>query len=763
MQAARDERDSTDDHGRLPGTRPARAGTVPRQRRPIRFRMHLLGLALVTGLPLLALAIGLAWWIAANARTAALHELVRATESLQADIDRELQITAAALGVLVGSPSIDAALAEAPGGTSAEPFRQRARALVEARPSVLHSVMLFDAVGRRHLDTLAMPPLAAGRPGSPQAPEAGLQPIEASALFPAALQAWSRHISPLLAEPVAGQPVISLVIPVERAGTRTGLLAANLRPESLGMALGNQTLPAGWIATLIDHRHRIIARSQQQESFLAKPTLDWVTAFQRSGQATATIRAVSRNGVPTYAALRRLPFGNWTLTLSVPRAAIDGPLRRALLIATASGVLAVSLAALLALALGARLGEEIEALGADAATVARDQPPPQRPPARVREVARVRAALAEAGAALRARAAAKREAEEHLVLLLREVDHRAKNALAVALSLIRLAPRNVTPAAFAAAAEGRITAMARAHALLARGAWTGAELQALAESELPAHLGQVRLAGPPARLSAEAVQPVAMLLHELATNAVKHGALSVPGGEVHIGWEFLPADQALRLRWTESGGPALAGPPGRRSFGLRLVTQLAERQLGARLTLDWAPAGLRATLTLPAARAAPDGSAHPARTATGQPAAVAPHPAWTNRGGLPPRVLVAEDEALLALELETGLRELGCEVVGPARSLAEAQRLAETEPRLAAAVLDVNLGGGELVFPVADALAARGIPYLLATGYGSAGPLEGRDAGAVAVLRKPYHRQALAVALARVLPGHAARAEGERA
>ena len=98
-------------------------------------------------------------------------------------------------------------------------------------------------------------------------------------------------------------------------------------------------------------------------------------------------------------------------------------------------------------------------------------------------------------------------------------------------------------------------------------------------------------------------------------------------------------------------------------------------------------------------------------------------------------MLVVEDEALLALELETGLRELGCEVVGPARNLTEAQRLAETEPRLAAAVLDVNLGGGELVFTVADALAARGVPYLLATGYGSAGPLEGRDAGAVAVLR----------------------------
>jgi CheY-like chemotaxis protein len=184
------------------------------------------------------------------------------------------------------------------------------------------------------------------------------------------------------------------------------------------------------------------------------------------------------------------------------------------------------------------------------------------------------------------------------------------------------------------------------------------------------------------------------------------------------------------------------------------MTQLAERQLAGRLAFDWSAAGLHVTLTLPAARAAPDGTALPEPATPARPA-VTPHPAWTGPGGPSPRVLVVEDEALLALELETGLRELGCEVVGPARNLAEALRLAASEPRLAAAVLDVNLGGGELVFPVADALAARGVPYLLATGYGSAGPLEGRDAGAVAVLRKPYQRAALAAALARALPGHA--------
>jgi CheY-like chemotaxis protein len=113
-------------------------------------------------------------------------------------------------------------------------------------------------------------------------------------------------------------------------------------------------------------------------------------------------------------------------------------------------------------------------------------------------------------------------------------------------------------------------------------------------------------------------------------------------------------------------------------------------------------------------------------------------------------VLLVEDDALLAMEIETALRDLGCEVAGPARSLTEAVRLAADEAELHAAVLDVNLGG-ECVFPAADLLATRGVPVLFSTGYGSAESLEGREALAVAVLRKPYPREALASALQEAL------------
>ena len=342
----------------------------------------------------------------------------------------------------------------------------------------------------------------------------------------------------------------------------------------------------------------------------------------------------------------------------------------------------------------------------------------------------------------------RRAAEERLVLLVREVDHRAKNALAVALSLVRLAPRD-DAAQFAAGVEGRIAAMARAHSLLAKGRWGGADLATLADGELAAYRERVTFDGPPARLAADAAQPVAMMLHELATNAAKHGALARPDGRLTLSWNFGGLNDSLRLCWAETGGPDVTAAPTRRGFGSRLLVSLVERQLGGRLGYDWNPAGLRLSIDLQARSAAPA-----EQTGNGlltQPAPVAfvpvavPGPTMTVLGPAP-RILVVEDEVLLAMELEVMLRRLGCKVIGPARNLAEAMRMATTEPVLHAAILDVNLAG-EMVFPVADLLATRGVPIVLATGYGSAESLQGYDREAIALLRKPYPQDALTRAL----------------
>ena len=163
---------------------------------------------------------------------------------------------------------------------------------------------------------------------------------------------------------------------------------------------------------------------------------------------------------------------------------------------------------------------------------------------------------------------ARRQAEERQRMLAREVDHRAKNALAVALSLVRLT-RAEDPRRFAEAVEGRIAALSHAHSLLASERWSGAGLRAVIQAELAPHVaaGRILLRGPAVWLGPAAVQPVSMVLHELATNAAKYGALSLPGGRVEVRWGRDPADGALVLRWEESGGPPVPGAPRREGFG----------------------------------------------------------------------------------------------------------------------------------------------------------------------------------------------------
>ncbi|GAA0586385.1 hypothetical protein GCM10009416_26010 [Craurococcus roseus] len=195
-----------------------------------------------------------------------------------------------------------------------------------------------------------------------------------------------------------------------------------------------------------------------------------------------------------------------------------------------------------------------------------------------------------------------REAEARRALLAREVDHRAKNLLAVVQSVLRLTPRG-RPEEFAAAVERRVAALARAHTLLAERGWAAAELGAVAARELGGlPPGVAGLEGPPAALVASAVQPVAMAIHELATNAAKHGALSVPEGRVSLRWRLDPGTGTLRITWAESGGPPVVAPPKRRGFGSRMIEATLEGQLGGCLSLHWDGGGLRAEIALPVAR-----------------------------------------------------------------------------------------------------------------------------------------------------------------
>lgn len=197
----------------------------------------------------------------------------------------------------------------------------------------------------------------------------------------------------------------------------------------------------------------------------------------------------------------------------------------------------------------------------------------------------------------------RRESEERLKLLAREVDHRANNLLTVVQATVALTSAP-TADGLKEIITGRVSALAHAHQLISEARWRGAELRRLVEEELrPYRLGaegRVRFDGPDVTLSPQSAQSAAMALHELATNAAKYGALSSPAGEVSVVWTV--AEGQVALVWTETGGPRVVAPT-RRGLGLNMLERALGGASGGEAALDWRESGLVARLSLPLPRA----------------------------------------------------------------------------------------------------------------------------------------------------------------
>jgi PAS domain S-box-containing protein len=208
-----------------------------------------------------------------------------------------------------------------------------------------------------------------------------------------------------------------------------------------------------------------------------------------------------------------------------------------------------------------------------------------------------------------------RRAEERRALLVNELNHRVKNTLVVVQSLAALGTRGGTSpdlSRFAAAFQRRILALARAHDLLTREDWTGAPLGDVVRAGLApvaadgARVDLSALEAPGVFLPPGAALTLAMAVHELAANALRHGALSVPQGRVRVA--CLPGDGGEdgtprgALEWLERGGPPVPGPPAHRGFGLRLLERGLAMQAGMGADLRFEPEGLRCTISLPSPR-----------------------------------------------------------------------------------------------------------------------------------------------------------------
>lgn len=341
----------------------------------------------------------------------------------------------------------------------------------------------------------------------------------------------------------------------------------------------------------------------------------------------------------------------------------------------------------------------------------------------------------------------RKQAEERQLLLAREVDHRARNALAVVQAIVRLT-RAKSQQAYMKAVEGRIHALSQAHTLLSETRWEGADVGRLVGEELAPYRsgesGRVQIDGPPVFLAPEKAQNLALALHELATNSAKYGALSAAQGTLTVTWR---ADGGmLTLHWQESDGPPVQVPVAQ-GFGTKIMHASINHQIGGDVSWDWRATGLHCTLRIPIAAAG--GTAAPAHKEGN----LVQLPSGTLK-----RVLLAEDEAMIGMMMRDILLEYGLFVVGPCCTVSEATVAAAGE--FDCAILDLNLGG-DPIYPLATVLAERKVPFVFVTGYGRES-IDDRFAH-VPILQKPIMREGLEQYLREVLGIRTAAAAGAQA
>jgi len=316
----------------------------------------------------------------------------------------------------------------------------------------------------------------------------------------------------------------------------------------------------------------------------------------------------------------------------------------------------------------------------------------------------------------------RKRAEEQRDLLMAEINHRVKNTLANVISIARQSfakdrAFEVSQRSF----TDRIQALAQTHTRLAEANWSGMSLETIIRDEVAPYrdFDNVRIAGPSLTLSSKQAVSLGLAFHELTTNAAKYGALSRKGGLVQIEWEIV-APGELRLSWAETGGPTVE-PPHQSGFGRLLLERALAADLGGSVELSFRKEGLHCAIALPLnpfpvktkSDFQPANATEPGQSPDGHARLADNLTSFSDLAAV--RILVVEDEALVALEVQDLLNKVGSTVIGPFSDLGQAREIANIEV-IDLAVLDTNLNG-EAVYPLAQDLLSRGIPFVFVTGY----------------------------------------------
>jgi PAS domain S-box-containing protein len=336
----------------------------------------------------------------------------------------------------------------------------------------------------------------------------------------------------------------------------------------------------------------------------------------------------------------------------------------------------------------------------------------------------------------------RKQADKLQRLLMDELNHRVKNTLATIQAIASQSlRRSKSPGDFVSSFSGRVQSLARAHDLLTQTKLQGAEIKELVHEQVVyggTDDSRISFSGPSLMLDAQAAVHLALVLHELATNARKYGALSTPNGHLAVNWELQTnGGRKLILDWKESGGPTVTAPK-ERGFGSTLIEKTLQSH-GGEVSISYAANGVSSRISMPLPASAPPNIAMRAAASTDQTTHLLLQPSDKHSTLQGKRIIVIEDEPLVAMDLESNLVAAGCEIAGSVGTIEKARALI-ANAECDAALIDANLAGCP-VDELAAALTQKNIPFAFVTGYGRmALPLGFRD---VLMLNKPFGQEQL--------------------
>jgi PAS domain S-box-containing protein len=336
----------------------------------------------------------------------------------------------------------------------------------------------------------------------------------------------------------------------------------------------------------------------------------------------------------------------------------------------------------------------------------------------------------------------RKQAENLQRVLTNELIHRVKNTLATVQAIASQSLHCAkSPTEFVSSFSGRVQSLSKAHTLLVKTNIQGADVMDLVNEQVLLGVSddnRISCSGPLLMLDAQMAVHLALVLHELATNARKYGALSVPNGHLSVTWQMKTnGGRSLLLLWKESGGPQVSAPTAS-GFGSTLIEQTL-RAHGGEAIVHYNTDGVTCEITLPIeerARSWVQNDALVPKFNT-RPSVIQPRDNQPSLKGK--RILIIEDEPLVSMDMESSLTAAGCEIVGPAGTLEKAKLLVD-DSNYDAALVDANLAGHP-VDELAAALTQKNCPFAFVTGYGRDALPRGFREGIV--LGKPFSQDQL--------------------